>query len=284
MEENTLTFPVSLSALTLEHLEATFYTQALEKFPSAAALGLINPLQLEDLKQIASTEAEHVTFIQTALQQAGIAPVEPCTYDFSTALADPATLLATAGILENVGVSAYLGAAGLIVDTNILASAASILTIEARHQSAIRVFSGTSVGGNIVPQAFDVSLGLRAVFSLAAPFITSCPEGSNLVLEPFPTLALAGGQQNISSLAAAGQAVTFAPDATGDGTATHCAFTSGTITPGGTAFTSFTPGGGCQIPPGAAGVSYVSLVNSAPADGVLTDTIIVAGPVAVSIT
>jgi hypothetical protein len=58
------------------------------------------PLQLADLKAIGSTESQHVSFLQSALAQSGVAPVRRCEYDFSAALADPAAMLATAAVLE----------------------------------------------------------------------------------------------------------------------------------------------------------------------------------------
>ncbi|KAL6849491.1 hypothetical protein ACO1O0_009031 [Amphichorda felina] len=269
-------------ALTLEHLEAAFYQQALVQFPDAASMGL-QEHQLNDLHQIAATESQHVSTLQSALAQAGIAPVHPCTYDFSAALTDPATLLATAAILENIGVSAYLGAAALVVDVQILAVAASIVTIEARHQTALRFFSSSSTTTSAaIPQAFDAALGLRSVFSLAAPFISSCPNGSALALEPFPTLAMADASQDIAALIAAGLNIQLTSEA-GAG-ATHCAFTSGGVSVGGTVFSPYSEADGCAVPKGVAGVSYVALANSAPLDGILTDDITVAGPIAMTIT
>ena len=231
----------------------------------------------EDIVQIGKTEATHASLLMGALAQAGAKPVKQCEYDFSAALGDPETLLATAGILENVGVSAYLGAAPLVQDAKILAVAGSILTIEARHQSAIRVFQGAEA----IPSAFDVPLGLRSVFSLAAPFIASCPDGSNLVVEAFPELAMAEGQEEPKDLAAKGQALQLESEAAGD--ATHCAFTAGGASAGGTVFSEYSQENGCTVPKTVAGVSYVSLVNDAPVEGILTDTIVVAGPMAVAI-
>lgn len=198
-------------------------------------------------------------------------PVQRCEYNFN--FTDAAGMVSTAAVLENVGVSAYLGAAPLLSDKSILGTAGSILTIESRHQSSIRVFSKQVA----VPQAFDAPLGPRAVFSLAAPFIKSCPEGSNLNIEAFPALAMEE-QQDASALAVGSTIKVKAEGASG---ATSCAFTSGGVMPGGTAFSDFTEAEGCKVPQGVAGVTYVSLTNSAPLSGSLTDEIIVAGPMAV---
>lgn len=130
-----------------------------------------------------------------------------------------------------------------------------------------------------MPQAFDAPLGPRAVFSLAAPFIKSCPDGSNLKVEAFPKLAM---EQSADSQALA-VGTSFKVKAEGGSGATNCAFTSGGVFPGGTAFSNFTEADGCQVPQGVAGITYVTLTNSAPLSGALSDDIIVAGPMAVAI-
>lgn len=254
----------------MEHLEEAFYRQGFAKFPDSdfAALGL-KPNQIQDLKGIGKTEQEHVTFLQSALAQAGVQPVKPCEYDFK--FTDAKGMATTGALLENVGVSAYLGAAKLLKDPAILTAAGSILTIEARHQSSLRVLLGQTA----VPQAFDAPLGPTAVFSLAAPFIKSCPQGSNLAITAFPALSMAQGQD--ASALAVGNTVKVSA-ASGASGATNCAFTSGGVVPGGTVFTPFSEANGCQIPSGVAGVTYLSLSSSAPLDGVLTDAITVAGP------
>lgn len=257
--------------MTLEHLEETFYRTGFQTFPDAdfQALGL-SAETIADLKQIGKTEESHVTFLQSALAQNGIAPVHACEYNFG--FTDAAGMVATAGILEAVGVSAYLGAAPLLADPALLGAAGSILTIEARHQTAIRVFGASAA----IPAGFDVPLGPRHVFSLAAPFITSCPDGSNLQVEAFPALAMADGQD--PAAVAIGTRVRLASESASG--ATHCAFTAGGLVPGGTKFTAFTEADGCEVPHGVNGVTYVTLTSDGPLTGALTDDITVAGPMA----
>ncbi|KEY73388.1 hypothetical protein S7711_01500 [Stachybotrys chartarum IBT 7711] len=261
-------------ALTLEHLEDTFYRQGFAQFPDTdfAALGL-TPVQIADLKQIGATESQHVGLLQSALAQSNVQPVQACTYSFG--FTDAAGMVATAAILENVGVSAYLAAAPLIADPAILGTAGSILTIEARHQSSIRVFSNQVA----VPTAFDAPLSPRAVFTLASPFIVSCPEGSNLAIEAFPSLAMAEGQVQPTAIGTSLRVTSQAANI-----ATNCAFTTGGVLPGGTKFSAFSEAEGCLVPQGVAGITYVTLTNSAPINGAISDDIIVAGPMAVTIT
>lgn len=262
--------------MTLEHLENAFYRESFltisdEQF---APLGLEGQT-LEDVKSIGKTEASHVTLLQSALTAAGFAPVQECKYDFKGATADPSAMVATAAILESVGVSAYLGAAPLLTDPAILGTAGAILTVEARHQTAIRVFSKAVA----VPQPLDTPLGPRAVFSLAAPFITECPEGSNLQVEAFPALAMAEGQA--AEAVTIGTKVKLTSEAAAG--ATFCGFTAGGLLPGGTKFTKFTEGEGCEVPQGAAGVVYVTLTSDGPLEGVLSDDITMAGPMVLTI-
>lgn len=136
--------------------------------------------------QIGQTEATHVTTLQSAITGAGAKPVEECQYNFDAALASADSMVKTARVLEAVGISAYLGAAPLVNSSDVLAAAGSIVTVEARHQAFIRVASGAEP----VPAAFDTALGPRAVFTLAAQFIKSCPQGSNLNIQAFPSIAL----------------------------------------------------------------------------------------------
>ncbi|KAH8839444.1 hypothetical protein MCOR27_005642 [Pyricularia oryzae] len=260
-------------ALTLEHLEAAFYQQGFAKFPAAQfqALGA-TPQQVTDLLGVGASEQAHVTFLQSAIAQAGTKPVQPCKYNFK--FTDAAGMLGTASVLESVGVSAYLGAAPLVKDKSILSAAGSILTIEARHQTAINIVS--QLAGS--PGAFDAPLGPREVFSLAAPFIESCPDGSNLAIKAFPSLAMAPGTK--ATALSAGNTLNIQSDQAQG--AQFCGFTNGQII-GGTAFAPFTAGAGCVIPQNLAGIVYVTLTNQAPLTGKLTEDMIVAGPMVVNL-
>ncbi|KAL1310618.1 hypothetical protein AAFC00_000890 [Neodothiora populina] len=181
-------------ALTLEHLEAAFYAQGLQNFTEAefCRAGFSDPQFYKNLQEIARDEATHVSFLTTALQAAGVAPVAACTYNFGALT--PQTFLQTSSILEGVGVSAYLGAAANITNKAYLTAAASILTVEARHDAFVRGLLKQSP----FPQPFDTPLDFNEVYSLAAPFIVSCPESNPaLPVKAFPALTVATGMPSV---------------------------------------------------------------------------------------
>jgi len=163
-------------AQVLEQLETEFYKQALAKFTEAdfTAAGFAVPaVPIQLFTSILEHEDAHTSFLSAALAAANDAALDTCTFNFDSVLTDVATMAPVARLVEQVGVGAYLGGAALITDKSILAAAASILTIEARHQSALNVLNG----GSAIPQAFDQPLTPEQVLSLAGPFISGCDLG-----------------------------------------------------------------------------------------------------------
>jgi hypothetical protein len=86
---------------------------------------------------------------------------------------DVSTMATSARLVENVGVGAYSGAAHLIDDPRVLTVAASILPIEARHQTVLNTFNT----GAPIPQAFDIALTPPEVVSIVGGFISNCDLG-----------------------------------------------------------------------------------------------------------
>lgn len=160
----------------LERLETEFYSQALAKFQDAdfVSAGFGNTAIPKELfSTIAGDEAAHTSIIDSTLVSLGAEPITSCKFDFGDALKDVATMAATARVIENVGVSAYLGGANLLVDKELLVAAASIMTIEARHQSLLNILnSATSI-----PSAFDIALSPSQVLAIAGGFISGCDLG-----------------------------------------------------------------------------------------------------------
>ncbi len=117
-------------ALTLEYLEAEFYAGARKN------AGIFKGDTRNFVDVVARHEAAHVAFLKKAL---GSAAIKKPTFDFKgTNNTSQKTFEATAQLLEDTGVSAYLGQAPLIKTKAILAAAGSILTVEARHAAWMR--------------------------------------------------------------------------------------------------------------------------------------------------
>jgi len=173
-------------ALTLEHLENAFYKAAITNFTAAdfQAAGTTTGFY-GNLQEISLDEQTHVDFLSGAL---GSAATKPCTYAFP--VTDATSFLAVANILEGVGVSAYLGAAQFIANKDYLTAAGSILTVEARHSAYIRQQNTASP----FPSPFDIPLDFDEVYSLAAQFITACPDTNPaLPVKAFPAVSASPG-------------------------------------------------------------------------------------------
>ncbi|GAA5949237.1 hypothetical protein JCM3765_003340 [Sporobolomyces pararoseus] len=188
-------------ALILEHLEDTFYSEALQKFDQAAfdAAGYSGVYPI--LQQVAADEAAHVAFLTAGLKAAGVTnPPERCQYTFP--YTDVSSFLGLSQVVENVGVSAYLGAAGDISDPGYVTAAGSILTVEARHNAFVRLLN------NYVPfpAPFDTPQSAANVVSIVTPFFKSCPEGSAPTIKGHPGLTVSSGLA-----AKRGESITLAP-------------------------------------------------------------------------
>ena len=143
-------------ALTLEYLEAAFYNAATK---NNVAKG--DKVLTAFLKTATTDENAHVKFLKAGLKSAA---VKSPKFNFGKAVTDKATFAATAYVLENTGVHAYLGQAGNIKNPAYLLAAASIVTIEARHSGAI----GSYLGKPIAPVPFDTGLTAAQVLKAVA--------------------------------------------------------------------------------------------------------------------
>lgn len=248
-------------ALVLEHLEATFYSQALSKFDASAftSAGYASNIRA-NIEQIAADEAQHVQFLTTALSAAGATPVSACNYTFP--YGDSVTgFLGLSQVLEGVGVSAYLGAAQYIQNPAYLTAAGSILTAEARHSAFIRFINGYSP---FVTE--DTPLDPTSVTSLASPFFASCPSGSAPPFKPFPAANLTSTTTTPGSTLQ----VSFANSSSTQGPL-YCLFFSGLESS-----SSSYANGSCTVPTANAttGQAYGVISKSAT----FNDSNVVAGP------
>ena len=169
-------------ALTLEHLEANFYIEAVNTFSESeiesyiAAQGFgpaVADTAWQRIIDVRDHEVIHVQTLQQVITNLGGTPVPPCVYNFDGALASVQSFLATSMTLENTGVMAYDGAIDLIESRQIQTAGATIATVEARHASYFNLLNGS----NPFPAAFDTPVEPPQIIEavLATGLIVSCP-------------------------------------------------------------------------------------------------------------
>ncbi|ULH15646.1 ferritin-like domain-containing protein [Deinococcus sp. KNUC1210] len=187
-------------ALNLEYLEAAFYLAAVGRLNELKAIGggadirlpagldVSTGMQFKDstvqafVKDIAEDELSHVKFLHAALGKAAVArPVIDLAGAFDAAgqaasggaikgfnpYANELFFLHGAFIFEDVGVTAYNGAATLLTNPAYLQAAAGILAVEAYHGGAIRTLlyqqrQVTAAAGLYVGQVVGAISALRA--------------------------------------------------------------------------------------------------------------------------
>ncbi len=150
-------------ALTLEHLEYSFYRDGIGQFTFGAdQFG--NSID-EYLAAVRDHEGAHVDTLTTVITDLGGEPVAEAVYDFG--YADAQGFLMTAAALENTGVSAYDGAGRFIKDAGLLTAAGSIVAVEARHAAYLNVITGVPAA----PESFETAKSKAEILEIAGPFI-----------------------------------------------------------------------------------------------------------------
>jgi Ferritin-like domain len=140
-------------ALTLEYLESSFYNEATSQGQ------ITNPALRQFLRTVTRDENAHVKFLKAAL---GSHAIKKPKFDFQGIPGDETKFAATAYVLENTGVHAYLGQAANIKAAKVLLAAASIVTVEARHSGAIGLYLGKAIAPN---GPFDTGLTAEKVLA-----------------------------------------------------------------------------------------------------------------------
>ncbi len=216
----TLDLEILNFALNLEYLEASFYLIAttgtgLDPADLGPNPGVItgghqatfgDPLVQAYAQEIAHEEQKHVRFLRAAITALGGTPVSCPALD----LIDSFRTLATAAglspefhpykdsnhfllasyVFEDVGVTAYHGAAPLITNKTVLDKAAGIMAVEAYHAGIIRtvLFAGgfadqtakiANVRATLAGTAGTQNIDDRGVGTVQAPSIVDCSFGQD---------------------------------------------------------------------------------------------------------
>ncbi|WP_326951313.1 ferritin-like domain-containing protein [Amycolatopsis sp. NBC_01307] len=155
-------------ALTLEYLESAFYVQGNKAVALSGA-------EADYLKQIQSDEESHVTTLTATIKKLGGTPVEAPMVNFGAAFDNRMSFLTASHTFENVGVGAYLGAAGFVKDKTILQAAAGIFGVEARHAAIVGNLLGLPAKGGVFMGNTETPKDKATVLAAVAPFLVATP-------------------------------------------------------------------------------------------------------------
>ncbi len=166
-------------ALNLEYLEAEFYTMArLGKTIDQMGVGItgsgktgattggqkVTFIEGSTLAQcadeIGADERTHVTLLRTTLMGLGVTPIAKPVINLNalgTGFESQEAFINLARSFEDVGVSAYGGAAPLIKDSTILGYAARILAVEAYHAGNLRLHAALYQASTKPVDALDIT-------------------------------------------------------------------------------------------------------------------------------
>jgi Ferritin-like domain len=154
-------------ALTLEYLQAAFYTEA-------ERVGALRGIAAQAAAEIGAVERAHVQALRKAL---GTSAVARPSFDFQGTVADGDAFLRTAVAFEDLGTAAYKGQLPELRSPAFLAAAAAIHTVEARHAAWIRYLAGRTPAASATDEPISRSEAERIVASTG--FIVATPATSN---------------------------------------------------------------------------------------------------------
>lgn len=161
-------------AYALEQLEADFYSKVVNNFYSG-----ISAAEKQVFTDIYNHEVIHRDFFKAAITAAGAAATPKLEFKYNGVDFNSRTsILATAKALEDTGVAAYNGAGKYIKNLDYLVIAGKIVSVEARHASAIRDlinpgsmdFAGDDVIG---ANGLDVAKEPKDIVAAAGPFFNT---------------------------------------------------------------------------------------------------------------
>ncbi len=143
-------------ALVLEHLQTTFYDQALRS-------GKLTGEARQFAEVVGGEERAHLSYLR---RQLGPGAGKAVSYRFGDALSSDARFVGAAVTLEEVGVAAYNGQAENL-SPSALGAVARVISVEARHAAWARGLAGLEPA----PVAADVPISAAAAMKAIRPYV-----------------------------------------------------------------------------------------------------------------
>ncbi len=153
--------------LVLEYLEAAAYKAINDA-------GVLSGRAAIYFKAFGAHEQAHVDALIATIPKLGGTPVAMPTFNFSSVPSSAAEIVKFFQMVEAVGVSAYLGAAGSFKNFVVLEAALSIHAVEAEHAAALAdlVAPGTKL---FSPSPFETPRTPAEVLQIVGPFLSAMP-------------------------------------------------------------------------------------------------------------
>jgi hypothetical protein len=180
-------------ALTLEYFEAALYKTLI-------GTNLLSGAEQQTLTTFGAQEQQHVDTLVGVIGKLGGTPVtKPASYNFAAAgpITNRDQLVAVVATVEDVGASAYLGAAGYLQSKDLLTAALTIHAVEGEHAAIFRDMAGMAPA----PDAVAKGRTPDEVLAIVTPFlqISSPPPAPAPAPAPAPSAPPRTGGGSASS-------------------------------------------------------------------------------------
>jgi len=189
-------------SLTYEYLEFNQYQNVLRS-------GVLSGADLALVTRFSMNEGQHIQILTQTIRQLGGIPVPPAPAYNLPRITNRNDALLSLGLFCDTGASAYLGAAPLIKDKQmILVTGVNFHNIEAEQAAALRDLVG------LPPSPFTVARGRTAdeIIAIITPYLQA-PGATPPPLPPQPVALVQGSAVPVISSAPAATAVPSAPPA-----------------------------------------------------------------------
>jgi hypothetical protein len=159
--------------LRVEYVQAELYREGLLDFTTPARIRQFDAYggqaTFDQLRSLHEQDLSHQDILRLLITRLGGTPLARCTVTFAR-FAAAQNMMQTAFAIENIGVSAYLGAVPLLRIPQVQGAVAAIAAVEARHSAYIGILNGQSPS----PAPADTPRSREEVLGLLDPYIGLC--------------------------------------------------------------------------------------------------------------